>query len=180
MGCVLQPGEDLPTAALKPGDTTSESVQPGQDIDVCVVVPLEVAQINNVTRFFQTPDVQPNDSSLGWELQSGGFSVIIESADTGGGPPNFTNVNQGTDWVIPRPPVAVYHGRWNQTGGGATADPSSTAQNVWVPLSGGLIIDMQEQGVNTFQIVALVEISDDAGSTVLDSAVVDLTLDLTP
>lgn len=42
MGCVLQPGEDLPTSALQPGQTTSDSVQPGQDIDVCVVGPAPV------------------------------------------------------------------------------------------------------------------------------------------
>lgn len=180
MGCVLQPGEDIPTAALKPGDTTSEAVQPGQDIDFCFVAPSEVAQINNVSRFFQTPTVSPNEASLGWELQSGGFSVIIESADTGGGPPDFFTQNLGTDWVIPRPPVGVYHARWNQTGGGGSADLSSTAQNVWVPLSGGLIFNMTEQFDGFYQIQALVEISDDGGLSVLDSATVDLQFQIDP
>jgi hypothetical protein len=149
-------------------------------VEISVPPPAEVAQINNVTRTFQTPIVSPNTASLGWELQSGGFSTIIENADTGGGPPTFTNVNTGTDWVIPRPPVAVYHARWSQSGGGGSADGSSTAQATWVPLSGGLIINMDEEFDSTYQIIADVDISDDGGSTVLDSAVVDLTLIIDP
>ena len=35
MGCVLQPGEVNAVAALQPGQTTSDAVQPGQDIDNC-------------------------------------------------------------------------------------------------------------------------------------------------
>jgi hypothetical protein len=42
VGCVLQPGEVNSVAALQPGQTTSDAVQPGQDIDVCVVGPAPV------------------------------------------------------------------------------------------------------------------------------------------
>lgn len=145
--------------------------------------PSAVAQINNVTRLFQTPDVNPNDSSLFWELQSGGFSVIGEVADTGGGPPNFFNQNVGTDWIIPRPPTpGSWHAQWNQIGGNTGADGGSTPQATWVDISsgGGLIFGITGQGVQTLQIVGAVDISDDGGSTVHDSAVVDITLDLTP
>ena len=180
MGCVLQPGEVNAVAALQPGDTTSEAVQPGQDIDDCFVAPTEVVQINNTNRFFQTQELGPvfSESALGYELQPGGFAFFIENADTGGGPPNFLVTNIGTDWVVPRPAVAPVHARWNQVGGGGSPDGSSTAQNIWVPLSGGIIFVMTEANAGMYQIVANVDLSLDGGLSVHDTAVVDITLEL--
>lgn len=183
MGCVLQPGDVIAVAALQPGQTTSDAVQPSQEIDICAMPVLDVVTLNNVSRFFQTNEKGPgfSDSSLGWELQDGSNSVIIENEDNGGGPPNFFTQFFPSNWVEPKPPAGAYHARWNQTGGGGAADGSSTAQNVWVPITGGgLIFVITEANFGTYQIIANVEISDDAGATTLVSATVDLTLDLTP
>lgn len=140
--------------------------------------PSEVVQINDVTQLFQTADPSPNDAAIGYELQNSGFATLLEHADTGGGPPNFTNLNPVTDWVIPRPGVATYHGRWNQTGGNTGPSAGSSAQASWIDLSGGFGFFIEAQGVQFLQILATVDISLNAGSTVHDSCSVDISLDI--
>jgi hypothetical protein len=95
VGCVLQPGEDIPAAALKPGDTTSDSVQPGQEIDVCVTA----APPGNLTM----TNIFENSQSFGTDqsecgirmLANGNYQWSAEASFT----PFWNDQDFGTEWI---------------------------------------------------------------------------------
>jgi len=173
MGCVLQPGEDIPTSALKPGDTTSEAVQPGQDIDDCFVAPVETLNLTDLTiqEFSTAPAI--GNKVAGYELQSNGGAFTIKSDDDGAGPPNFAQPVP-TDFVDPKPGAGTYHVRFTQTGGSASIAQGTL--NVWLEIgvASTLITIEQPNGAGFQDWQGTAELSEDGGSSTVDTANITL------
>jgi hypothetical protein len=180
MGCVLQPGDVIADLALKPGQTTSDAVQPSQIIDECAAA--FTLNLSDVNSSFNTADPNPNDAELGYELQGDGNAYIIEQPDTSGGPPNFIQIFGVTDWIDDKGEAGgIFHARMNQNSGDVL-DGQSSPLNVWRQLGvDSFIFVLSGNGAfNTFDFNGTAEISDDGGATTIDSATIILQLNIDP
>lgn len=177
MGCVLQPGEAIPAAALKPGDTTSESVQPGQDIDFCAppVAPETLNLTNTTVQEFSTAPAIGNKLA-GYELQGNGGAFTLRADDDGAGPPNFAQPVP-TDFVDPKPGAGTYHVRFTQTGGNATIAQGTL--NVWLEIGvASTLVTIEEPNGSGFRNwIGTAELSEDGGSSTVDTANITLETD---
>lgn len=173
MGCVLQPGDVISAAALQPGQTTSDAVQPGQEIDICIQ---EIVNLTNVTiqEFSTAPAI--GDKEAGYEVQVNGNVFSVTNEDNGAGPPTFLALNSLTDWIDNKSYVLTYHARMNKTGGAGVLGAGSSPENVWreIGVDSALWLLQEGNGAGSVSWNGLIEISDDGGSTTLDSATITL------
>lgn len=92
-----------------------------------------------------------------------------------------TSLSGDTQWVTPNPPGETYWIRW-QSGGGKTPDVTPFAINTWVQITGAGPFSWSESAsspdVDTANFNLL--ISNDGGTTTLDSGIVTLQADATP
>lgn len=92
----------------------------------------------------------------------------------------YTQIDSGTDWVIPNSTyTGTYHIKW-EAGTGA-CDVTPFAVSTWTAMSTGPHEWREEEdGGSSDSCSITISISDDGGSTTLDSAVYSLTADDTP
>jgi hypothetical protein len=95
----------------------------------------------------------------------------------------YTQVDSGTDWVIPNDADATFHVRFTQTGYNETGSGDATATgtlNTWLALSSNRELTLDGTTAMFQDLDAewtvTIEISDDGGSTVLDSGTYIMTL----
>lgn len=173
MGCVLQPGDENAVSALQPGGTTSDAVQPGQEIDTCGVP--ENVNVTNATiqEFSTAPAI--GEKEAGYEVQNNGNTVAVTNEDNGAGPPNLTPINILTDWIDNKSFLATYHARFTQTGGSGSLVNSSPL-NTWreIGAESAIWILGASNGAGFQNFLGTIEISDDGGSSTLDSAAITL------
>jgi hypothetical protein len=190
MGCVLQPGEDLPTSALKPGDTTSNAVQPGQEIDVCGP-PASIFTLT-VDDFVQaTEGSDPTafgEMAAGWQAQNNGFVFSFEWLDSNVGMPDETQFFGVTNWVDDKAiggfaSTDIIYCRFQQTGGSGTLGFGSSPMNTWLRMSGpapqgNLVILVSPAGAGFEDWQGTVELSRDM-VVIEDSATIQLSTNQT-
>ncbi len=143
MGCVLQPGEDIAVAALKPGETTSESVQPGQEIDLCPPDgPVYVLTLND----FQQDTVGADPTAFGsmvagYNPQNSGIVFRFFEEDSNNNNPTLQQFFGVTNWVDNKAVAGIgsseiIYCRFQQTGGSGVLGFGSSPMNTWLRMSG--------------------------------------------
>jgi hypothetical protein len=143
----------------------SKAVDPG-------VVTLTDASLSEI-------DIPPvSELICGMEVRTDGTLYEL-SGDTGVSGPDFTPLNPSTDWIIPNSSAALrtWHVRMTKTGGG-TLDAGSSTIGSWIALGGGASWYLQEADSpgSPFTWQGTLDISDDGGSTIIDSADFDFTI----
>lgn len=188
MGCVLQPGEDIPTAALKPGDTTSESVQPGQDIDFCLPPgPVTTYPVSDANKLFTVSESGIGgffgNATITYRWTIGGQHEFETNSDDGQFPPDFPPelINGGFDWINPKAArlgPETYHFRATNFSGDFV---SGSPKDVWLEIQGNGPFEYVLAGnsANFFSASFTVALSLDGGATILNNpAGGDIILDL--
>lgn len=136
--------------------------------------------VQDVTETMDVANPNPNDATIGYELQSNGNAFWIEQEDSSGGPANFNQVYAGVDWIDDKSNLVggLYHARMTQNFGD-TLDQG--VLNVWRDLiTEGFVFTIVGNNDGIFTFNGTVEISDDGGSTVIDSATISLELTIQP
>lgn len=92
----------------------------------------------------------------------------------------YSQIDTATDWVRPESVYAgTYHLRWTQTSGSVGVSPF--AAGVWTAMSGGPHEWYEvEVGGSIDSCSITIDVSDDGGTTTLDSGLFQLTADDTP
>jgi hypothetical protein len=146
MGCVLQPGDEVPDHALKPGQTTSDAVQPSTEIDLCPPDgPVFALTINDFVQ-----NTSGSDPSTGFdpkmlagiELQNNGYVWRYEDEDSNDGFDSVTQVFPFEQYIEPKQVAAdqivQVYARASQTGGSGTLGFGSSPLDVWRTITGPL------------------------------------------
>ena len=91
----------------------------------------------------------------------------------------YTQISASTDWVVPQPYADTYHIKW-EAGSGA-CDVTPFAASTWTAMAAGPYEWREEEDSGSADSASVViSISNDGGSTTLDSATITLTADDTP
>lgn len=137
--------------------------------------PAETVNLTNATvqEFSTAPSA--GDKEAGYEVLNTGNVQSVVNEDNGAGPPTFNQLNPVTDWIDNKSYVGTYHARMTQDSGdalGAGSSPLNAWREIGVDTALWLLQSGNGAGFQSF--VGTIEISDDGGSTTLDSATITL------
>lgn len=116
------------------------------------------------------------DKEAGYEVLDTGNVQSVTNEDNGAGPPTFIQLNAVTDWNDNKSYVNTYHARMTATGGSGSLGAGSSPLNAWreIGVDSALWLLQSGNGSGFVDWIGTIEISDDGGSTTLDSASITL------
>lgn len=141
--------------------------------------PAETVNVTTLTVNEASAAPTLGDKEAGYEILDTGFVNTITNEDNGAGGPTFGNPNSLTDWIDVKAYVGTYHARMTNTGGSGSLGAQSSPLNSWREIGVDTALWILESGNGSGFVdwEGLIEISDDGGSTVLDSATITLETD---
>lgn len=131
----------------------------------------DLVNVTNATiqEFSAAPTL--GEKEAGYEVQNNGNTVAVTNEDNGAGPPTFNTLNILTDWIDNKSYSGTYHARFTQTGGSGSL-VNSAPLNVWreIGVDSAIWLLGASNGAGFQDFIGTIAISDDGGSTTLDSA----------
>lgn len=134
-----------------------------------LVFQLEIASISGATLIFRNP----NDAKAGVRFLATGFKQEV----TGFASANYITRDSANEWVVPKAYSKTYHLK-TVVNSGDTPGPS--AVGVWLEINTTRTWELVVSGEDLNSCNITISISDDGGSTTLDTAVYTLTADGLP